>query len=247
MQNLINTLTGAICGAIIAVAAVIVLTNLGRMPINETQLHAYLLSHPQLVGEMSDAAQKIEDAKTAAAQAAVMKKLGVAAFFDPRIAFVSGPADAQNTLVEVYDYDCPYCRASNPGMMKFHEEHQKDTRFALIEFPLPVHGADAQFAARLSLAARLQPEKFLALHYALMGSDNPIDQPSALETAKKLGFDMVKLQADMKRPEIEQILSASRDLAHKAGIDGTPTFIINGTMYPGALDENALNGALQKN
>jgi protein-disulfide isomerase len=246
MQNLITTLTGAICGAIIAVATVIVLTNLGHMPINETQLHAYLISHPQLVGEMNDAAQKIEDAKTAAAQAATMKKLGIDTFFDPRIAFVSGPADARNTLVEFYDYDCPFCRASNPGMIKFHDAHQKDTRFALIELPLSIHGPDAQFAARLSLAARLQPDKFFALHYALMGTDNPVDQPTALAIAKKLGFDMTKLQADMQRPEIEQILAASRDLARKAKIDGTPTFIINGTMFPGALDEDGLNSALQK-
>ena len=54
----------------------------------------------------------------------------------PRVAFVTGPADAKNTLVEFYDYDCPYCRASLPAVKKFYDAHKDDTRFSFIEFPI---------------------------------------------------------------------------------------------------------------
>jgi protein-disulfide isomerase len=50
----------------------------------------------------------------------------------------------------------------------------------------------------------------------------------------------------MQRPEIDQILATSRDLAHKAAVEGTPAFIINGTMYNEALDEDTINEAVKK-
>ena len=49
-----------------------------------------------------------------------MKKLGLNAFFDPKIAFVTGPADAKKSVVEFYDYNCPYCNASLPAVEKFY-------------------------------------------------------------------------------------------------------------------------------
>ena len=116
MQNILTTLVTAICGALIAVAAVVVMTNAGIMPVNEAGLRTWLLNHPQVLNEMSEAAQQAEDARTAAAQAAAIKKVGVNAFFDPRLAFVTGPVNAPNTMIEFYDYDCPYCRASLPAV-----------------------------------------------------------------------------------------------------------------------------------
>ena len=80
----------------------------------------------------------------------------------PRIAFVTGPADAKKTLVEFYDYDCPYCRASLPAVKKFYDAHKNDTRFSFIEFPIKqLHGESAVLAARASLAARRQPDNYM--------------------------------------------------------------------------------------
>src|SRR3569833_918597 len=170
MQNMVSPLVSALCGAMLAVAAVIVMTNAGYMPVNEIGLRGYLMTHPQLVAEMSDAAQRAEDARTAAAQAAAIKKVGLNAFFDPRIAFISGPVNAPNTMVEFYDYDCPYCRASLPAVKATYEKHKNDTRFAFIEYPIEsLHGPGAVLAARASLAARAQADKFMAFHYLMMG------------------------------------------------------------------------------
>src|SRR4051812_15571808 len=189
MQNIVSTLVTAICGAMIAVAAVIVMTNAGYMPVNEIQLRNYLVSHPQLVNEMAAGAQKLEEARAAAENQAAIQKVGLGAFFDPKIAFVSGPADVANTVIEFYDYDCPFCRASLPAVKKLYEQRRKDTRFAFIEFPLKeLHGESAVTAARASVAAaRTEPDKFLAFHYALMGRQEQITEAMILEDARKAG------------------------------------------------------------
>jgi len=245
MQNVLTTLITAVCGAMIAVAAVVVMTNAGMMPVNEAQLRGYLLSHPTLLGEMNDAAQQAEDARSAAANAAAIKKVGLNAFFNPRIAFVTGPVNAPNTMVEFYDYDCPYCRASLPAVKKAYAQHKNDTRFAFIEFPLDIHGPGAVLAAKASLAARAQPDKFLAFHYLMMGESEQMTEEMVLADARKAGLDIKKLQADMASPAVAKIVADSHAFGKEVGLQGTPTFIINGVMYPGAMDDASMAAAFK--
>ncbi len=170
-----------------------------------------------------------------------LKKIGMAPFFDPAVAFVTGPTNAKKTLVEFYDYDCPYCRASLPAMKKFYEAHKADTIFSFIELPIPsLHGPSAVLAARASLAARKQPDKYVAFHFALMGEEGSVSEDQIYADAAKTGLDVNKLKADMANPDIDKAMDASHVLAGKAKIDGTPTFIINGAMHPGAVDEDTL-------
>ena len=61
-----------------------------------------------------------------------------------------------------------------------------------------------------------------------------------MQDAQKAGLDMAKLKADMEKPEIDAAIAASHALAKRAGIDGTPTFIVNGVMHPGAVDDATL-------
>jgi len=240
MQAWKVTLAGAMGGALLAVAIVFATAAAGLLPVSGRQVHDYLLAHPQLVAEMTDRLQKQQDDEQARAQSAAMKKIGIAPFFDPKVAFVTGPADAKRTLVEFYDYDCPYCRASLPAVKKFYEAHKSDTRFAFIEMPLPIHGKNAVIAARASLAARLQPDKYVALHFALMGTENPADEQAVYDAAARAGLDLDKLKADMQRPELAAALQAGKKLAERAGIDGTPTFIVNGEVHPGMVDDDTL-------
>lgn len=239
MQNVISTLVTAICGAMIAVAAIFVMTNLGYMPVNGPQIRNYLLSNPQVLNEMVTAAQRVEETQTAAASDAAIKKVGLEAFFDPRIAFVTGPADAPNTMVEFYDYDCPFCRASLPAVQKIMEERKGNTRFAFIEMPLEqLHGEPAVMAARASLAvARNQPDRFVAFHGQLMGQDQKMSEDVVFAAAKQAGVDVARLRTDMADPDIAKAVEDALALARSIGLDGTPTFLINGKLYPGALDE----------
>jgi len=244
MRGVTAALAGAAGGAVLAVAVVFELAATGLLPQPAAQgaaIHGYLMAHPELLAEMSDRLQDQQQAEDDRKAAAALKKIGLKPFFDPKVAFVTGPADAKKSMVEFYDYDCPYCRASQPAVEKFYEAHKSDTRFAFIEFPLSIHGPDALLAAKVSLAARRQPDKFVALHFALMSQPSAVDAKAIFEVAAKVGLDMAKLKADMADPEIEKTLEAGRALAGKAGIDGTPTFIVNGVMHPGAVDEATLD------
>ena len=244
MQIAQTTLHGALAGAVMSVAVVFAIASSGLMPVNGAQMRDYMLSHPELVGEMSAALQKQQQAEKLSGQQAALHQIGNAALFDPRIAFTVGPANAKNTLVEFYDYNCPYCRASLPAMMRFVATHMQDTRISFIEFP--IKGVNSTLAARMAMAARKQPDKFLKLHFALMGEEVLVDQPTLTADAQKAGLDMEKLKKDSEDPEIAKALTAGRDLATKLGIDGTPTFIVNGVVHPGAVDDQTLD-ALIKN
>lgn len=241
MQNVISTLVTAICGAMIAVAAIFVMTNLGYMPVNGPQIRSYLLSNPGVLNEMASAAQAAEDAKTAAANDAMIKKVGLKTFFDPKIAYVTGPENAPNTMVEFYDYDCPFCRASLPAVKKIMEQRKNDTRFAFIEMPLiQLHGEEAVLAAMASLAvAHHQPDRFMAFHDQLMGQDQKMSETVIFAAAKQAGVDVTRLRADMGKPETAEALKQAEGLIKTVGLDGTPTFLINGKLYPGAMDEAA--------
>ena len=75
-----------------------------------------------------------------------------------------------------------------------------------------------------------------------MGETQPVNAKILMQDAKKAGLNLTKLKADMEKPEITAAIDASHDLAKKAGIDGTPTFIVNGVMHPGAVDDETLAG-----
>jgi len=222
-------------------ALVLTMARHGLVPINDAQMRSYLLQHADILPAMLNRAQAMEDEKQKTAQNAAMKKVGQAAFFDPAIAFVTGPADAKSSLVEFYDYDCPYCRASLPAVRKFYEAHKKDTRFSFIEFPIKqLHGESAILAAKASLAARRQPDHYIDFHFALLAQEDSVTEDEIFAQAARAGMDVNKLKADMKDPAIDKTLKSSIELAHKVGVDGTPTFILNGKFRPGALDEETL-------
>ena len=246
MRPFVITLAGAVGGAMLAVAIILTMAKGGLLPINDRQMQTYLMQHPELAVAMMGQAQANDELKQQQAQAAALKKVGHAAFFDPAIAFVTGPADAKTSLVEFYDYDCPYCRASLPAVEKFYRAHKNDTRFSFIEFPIKqLHGESALQAARASLAARRQPAHYMDFHFALLGQEDAITQDMIYAEAAKAGMDVNQLKADMTDPGIEKTLKASIDFAHKVGIDGTPTFVLNGKMRPGAVDDETLADAMK--
>jgi protein-disulfide isomerase len=240
MRDWKNVGAGALGGALLAVVIVFMAASQGWLPGGggTINIRGYLLSHPELLTEMTDRLQKRQELADEAKAAAAMKKIGMTAFFDPRIAFIVGPADAKKSVVEFYDYNCPYCRLSLPAVEKFYQRHKNDTRFSFIEFP--IKGPDSIVAARVALAARLQPDKYLALHFALMNESDLVNEAMIYADAQKAGLNMAKLKADMQNPEIDAAIAASKALASRAGIDGTPTFIVNGVMHPGAIDDDTL-------
>jgi protein-disulfide isomerase len=239
---------GALGGATLALVIVFAAGTMGvftNRAVTEQTVHDYLLTKPELLQEMSDAlTDKQARAEVAASQAAV-DRLGAKAYVDPKIAFVTGPASAKTTVVEFFDYNCPYCRVSLPALKRFYGKHKNDTRFSFIEFP--IKGEASVLATRALIAARRQPGKYVPFHFALMGmGDQLVDRDVVDEVAAKEGLDLAKLHADMDDPKIAQEIAMTHLLAQRSKISGTPTFIVNGRVRPGAVNDELLADMAKK-
>lgn len=230
---------GGVAGAVASLLVGLGAGALGFLPFtaNGNELHAYLITHPEVLVEMTDKLQANQDEGDDRARQIAVDKLGLRAFFDPRVAFVTGPATARTTVVEFFDYNCPYCRASIPTVKKYYEGHH-DVRFSFIEFP--IKGPSSTVAARAAMAARQQPQKYVAFHFALMSQEGAVDEGTVYAVARKIGLDLNKLKTDMASPAVDLALARAHTLARAAGIDGTPAFIVNGKIREGAIDDATL-------
>jgi protein-disulfide isomerase len=236
-------LAGALGGAVLALAAVFALAATRGLPGSGSQIRDYLMSHPQILAEASNRLQEQQAAQDDLARQLAVHRLGPKPFFDPRLAFLMGPANAKTTFVEFFDYNCPYCRASLPSVRKFIANHQKNARFAFIEFP--IKGPESTVASRAAIAARKQPDKYLAFHFLLMDEKDLVDENTIYEDARKAGIDVDKLKADMRDPSVDSTIAAAHNLAAASKIDGTPAFIINGNVHEGAIDDAFVHRMLQ--
>jgi protein-disulfide isomerase len=232
-------IVGGLIGAVVAVTATFGAARLGYFPSpSDQQFHAYLMSHPAIVFAMSEKAQVEQaDSEERQLQAAV-DKIGLQRYFDSGVAFVTGPRNAKKTFVEFFDYNCAHCRNSFPLVQKFYNAHKGDTRFAFVEFP--IFGEASNNAARAALAARLQGDKYVAFHFALMGEDGAIGTDQTIDAARKAGLDLNKLTADLKDRNIDRQMAEAHALASRTGVTGTPFFIINGKVHSGEVDEALL-------
>lgn len=231
---------GGAAGACVALVFAFAAANMGWPPFmaaNATAVHAYLVSHPEVLVEMTNKLQAKQDEDQDSSRQAAVNKLGLKPFFDPKVAFVTGPANAKTTVVEFFDYNCPYCRASVPALKKFFVSH-KNVRFAFIEFP--IKGPGSTVAARAAMAARKQPDKYVGFHFALMSQDGPVDEKTVYDVAKQNGLDINKLKNDMKSHDIDRSLAEAKTLANAANIDGTPAFVVNGRIREGAITDEVL-------
>lgn len=235
-----TALIGGGIGAALSLALMVGAIALKIVPIaSDARLHDYLMAHPKLAAEMQNMAE-VQDAEDElrASQAAV-DRIGKKRFFDPAVAYVTGPANAKHTLVEFYDYNCGHCRNTAAVVHKFLEQHQKDVRFSFIEYPIFGEGSNA--AARISIAAHNQGDKFLALHFGLMNEgSNAVDFQSIHENAQKAGLDVKELMADLAKPAVEKAMLGAQRLSREAGFRGTPVFIIDGKVHEGEVTEDDL-------
>ncbi len=226
-------------GAIVAAGAVFGAARLGYLPgPSDKQFHAYLMTHPEVLIEMQAKMQADSDALETKDTQDAVDKLGLAHVLDPKIAYVTGPANAKKSVVEFFDYNCAHCRHTFPVIQKFYEAHKGDTRFAFIE--LPIFGQASDNAARSALAARRQADKYVAFHFALMGEAGEIGPNETVDAAKKAGLDLNQLMTDLKDPAIAQQMTEAHALAERVKLTGTPLFIVNGKAHSGEITKDEL-------
>ena len=135
------------------------------------------------------------------------------------------------TVVEFFDYNCPYCRKAGKTIQAL---LASDENVRVIYREWPILGEASVYAARAALAARTQG-KYEELHWALMNGEGRATEASILKIARDLGLDITKLKLDMNSPAVEAHISQSSALARNLGFTGTPAFIVGDRTAPGML------------
>src|SRR5215831_1806722 len=203
----------------------------------EQVVHDYLLSHPDIIIEMSKKLDTQQAATEQKAREDALFNVGIKALLDPKVAYVTGPANAKVTVAEFFDYRCPHCKASQAAMEHLFQSGQ-NVRVAFIEHPILT--PDSVIAARAAVAARRQGDKYVPYHFALMRTVGELPKERVLEIAKSVGLDTDKLAKDMEDPEVVASVAESNALAAKLHFDGTPTFVINDKIIVGELTDQEL-------
>jgi protein-disulfide isomerase len=197
----------------------------------EQIIHDYILQHPEVIVEaLQSAEDKMKAQGEESARAAVVERRQE--LLDDPTAPIAGNPKGDVTIVEFFDYRCPYCKQVEPALEALLKE---DHELRIVYKELPILGKDSVYATRVALAARKQAgyDKF---HAAMMAAKGQIDEKVILQVAADSGLDVERLKSDMPASEIDDIIKRNYDLAQALDIRGTPAFVIGGELVPGAID-----------
>jgi protein-disulfide isomerase len=153
---------------------------------------------------------------------------------------VGGNPDGDVTLVEFYDYNCPYCRQMSAVIGQV---EAADPQLRLLYKEWPILGS--VFPAKAALAANRQG-RFITFHRALYQLRGEVDEGKTLATAKSLGLDVDRLKSDIGDPAIDAMLKRNLALARVLKLDGTPGFIIGDQILTGPTELDKLQTVIRK-
>jgi protein-disulfide isomerase len=217
------------------------LLDAGRLgsPQFQTQTREYLLQNPDVLVE---ALQKFEQRQQAAETnelETILAEHSDEIFNDPAAPIVGNP-DGDVTLVEFFDYNCPYCRKAAPQLQ---QAVAGDPGLKLVLKEWPILGPGSEFAAKAALASQRQG-KYEAFHKGLMGLTSAINESSALIVAGQVGLDVERLKQDMQDPAISAAIERNSALANDLRITGTPTFVVGDQIIRGMVDLETLQQSI---
>jgi protein-disulfide isomerase len=200
----------------------------------------YLKSHPEVVVDALQEYQKKQDAMKADAA-----RQTIASAHDELLNDAANP-EAGNpkgdvTVVEFFDYRCPYCKAVAGDLQK---AVSADGNVRVIYKEFPILGPESLVASRAALAAAVQG-KYQPFHDKLLAFKGNLDDATIYAIAGDAGLDVTKLKADMQKPEIKDQIGRNYHLADKLNIQGTPAFIIGDVLLPGAASFDDLTEAFK--
>jgi protein-disulfide isomerase len=158
---------------------------------------------------------------------------------------IRGSVNAPITLVEYGDYECPYTAMAYPIVKEIMRRLEDKLYFVFRNFPLNDIHPHAQNAAEAAEAAADQ-DKFWEMHDYLFEHHKVLDYHHLLEYAQKVGLDIEKFKKDMSRHAYVSLIEQSLKGGINSGVEGTPTFFINGVRYEDSWDLDTLYETLQK-
>ena len=150
--------------------------------------------------------------------------------------FFIGNKDGEKIVIEFFDYNCGYCKRSFPELMELISEN-KDVKVILKE--LPVLGESSVLASKAAIASKKQNKYFL-MHQELMNLSGKISINDIKDISGNIGINYEQLKTDMNKDETVLLIKESYRLADLIGVRGTPAFIINKKLIPGAIGKDEI-------
>lgn len=158
---------------------------------------------------------------------------------------LQGPKQAPIQLVEYGDYQCSYCGEAYPEVKATQQALGDKLEFVFRNFPLPDVHPHAQGAALAAEAAALQG-KFWEMHDALYEHQNQLDATHLEGFAKQLGLDVERFKRDMHSQAVASKVQADFESGVRSGVNGTPSFFVNGQKFDGNWQGQGLTEFLQQ-
>jgi len=205
----------------------------------ERIIHDYLVKHPDvLMDAIAAAADKDKADKVAHSDEAIRAHHDE--LYHDAESQIGGNPRGDVTVVEFFDYRCPYCKLVQPALEGL---LRSDPNLRVVYKEFPILGAASTYATRMALASRAQG-KYDAFHHAMMDTKGEIDESVVDRVAASVGIDVARAKAGMTAPAIDALIKKDYALADDVNISGTPSFVIADKLYPGAMTLDELKKAI---
>lgn len=201
-------------------------------------VRAYLLENPQVIMEAVAVLEQRQQAEQMQADVSLVTD-NRAAIFDDGFSFVGGNPDGDITLVEFMDYRCGYCKRAAPEVDKL---LAADGNIRLIVKEFPILGEQSLLASRFAIATKqlAGDDAYKAIHDALVAFNGNITLPALTRLARGLDLDAAAIADAMDSPDVTAEIMATRALAQRLAISGTPTFVMEDELLRGYLPYDQL-------
>jgi protein-disulfide isomerase len=156
-----------------------------------------------------------------------------------------GNPHAPCTLVEYGDYECPSCGHAYPIVKRVQKHFGKRLLFVFRNFPLSQMHPYAEPAAETAEFAAAH-DKFWEMHDLLYENQDRLDDALLFELAQKLHLDSAELREALESKEFEPRVRADFSGGVRSGVNGTPTFFLNGQRHDGPYDFDSLVEAVDR-
>ena len=152
-----------------------------------------------------------------------------------------GDENAKNTIIEFMDYFCGYCKKVHPELMQIANERE-DTRIIFLQHP--ILSESSKLLANMAIAANIQ-NKGIDFHNALFEVEGNLNNEKLKQIIKNLELNDAKLNIDITKDEINNIVKLSSFLANGSGARGTPTFFVNEEFVVGYISIDRIKALLK--
>ena len=152
-----------------------------------------------------------------------------------------GDDNAKNTIIEFMDYFCGYCKKVHSELLEIANE-RNDTRIIFLQHP--ILSESSKLLANMVIAANMQ-DKGLEFHNALFGIEGNLNNEKLKQIVEELGINSAKLNIDMSKEEVKNIVAVSSFVANGTGARGTPTFFINEEFVVGYIPIDKIKSLLK--